>query len=220
MPESPNDTTVSFYDLPNEARKKIYEGVLKLPHPIFLFQDGGTRVETFAPDRPPRWLALLYTSHRMHEEAAATLYGANVYTLLDTGGEGSELAQGFLSCVGSGHAKMLSHLCITFPQILRKLGSFELSADGAKIFELLRAECPKLETLEAHLAGEPAIHLTGLKRLLCIPRCGRKSVKHSFPGLYYGSGPSKIPVDVIGTPSLIFSEETAMNLVLGRRRKS
>lgn len=38
MPESPNDTTVGFYDLPNEARKKIYEGVLKLPHPIFSFK--------------------------------------------------------------------------------------------------------------------------------------------------------------------------------------
>lgn len=159
MPGRPHSTTIGFFDLPNDARKKIYERVLKLPHPIFLFQDGDTRVETFAPDRPPNWLALLHTSHQMHQEAAAILYSTNVYTLLDANGQGSNLIQGFLRCIGKGHAKTLSHLCITFPTIHRNLGGFQLSPDDAKMFELIRAECSKLEILETHLSGKPAIHL-------------------------------------------------------------
>ncbi|KAI7326164.1 hypothetical protein KC326_g350 [Hortaea werneckii] len=164
MPGRPHNTTIGFFDLPDDARKKMYEGVLKLTHPIFLFQDGDTRVETFAPDRPPHWLALLHTSHQMHQEAAAILYSTNVYTMLDADGQGSKLIQGFLRCIGSGHAKTLSHLCITFPTIQRNLGGFQLGPDGAKMIELIRAECSKLEILETHLAGKLAIHLTETDR--------------------------------------------------------
>lgn len=176
MPRRPHDTTIGFFDLPNDARKKIYEGVLKLPHPIFLFQDGDTRVETFAPDRPPQWLALLHTSHQMHQEAAAILYRTNVFTLLDADGQGSELLQGFLRRIGKGHAKTLSHLCITFPTIERNAGGFQLAPDGAKMLELIRAECPKLEILEAHLAGRPAIHLTEADR--SMPDFTREALTH------------------------------------------
>ena len=100
----------------------------------------------------------------MHQEAAAILYSTNVFTLLDADGQGSKLIQGFLRCIGKGHAKTLSHLCITFPTIQRNPGGFQLDADGAKMFELLRTECSKLEILEAHLAGRPAIHLTEADR--------------------------------------------------------
>ncbi|KAI6801898.1 hypothetical protein KC361_g1467 [Hortaea werneckii] len=164
MPGRPHNTTTGFFDLPSNARKKIYEGVLKLSHPVFLFQDGDARVETFAPDRPSNWLALLHTSRQMHQEAAAVLYSANVYTLLDADGQGSELIRGFLKCIGSRHAKTLSHLCITFPTMQRNPGGFQLGPDGAKMFELIRAECSKLAILEAHLAGKSAIHLTETDR--------------------------------------------------------
>ena len=164
MPRRPYKTTIGFFDLPDDARKKIYKGVLKLPHPIFLFQDSDPRVEIFAPDRPPNWLALLYVSRQMYQEAAGILYSTNVYTLLDADGQGSELIQGFLRCIGSGHAKNLSHLCITFPTIQRNLGGFQLGQDGARMFELIRAECSKLEILETRLSGKPTMHLTETDR--------------------------------------------------------
>lgn len=62
--------------------------------------------------------------------------------------------------------------------------------------------------------------LKGLKCLLYIPRYSRRLVKYSFPRLYYASSLSKIPIDVIRILSLISLEETAINLVLGRRQKS
>lgn len=48
----------------NEIRNKSYRRMLVVAHPVFLFQDAGSRVETFAPDRPFRWLSLLYTNRQ------------------------------------------------------------------------------------------------------------------------------------------------------------
>ena len=62
----------SFFSLPREIRNKIYKTVLIVAHPVF-FQDAGSRVETFAPDRPFRWLSLLYTNRQMHNEAITVL---------------------------------------------------------------------------------------------------------------------------------------------------
>jgi hypothetical protein len=36
----------------NVLRNDIYEGVLYVPHLLYLFQDTGSRVETFAPEGP------------------------------------------------------------------------------------------------------------------------------------------------------------------------
>lgn len=176
MSEPTTDVMFGQFNIPGEARNRIYEVVLKLPHPIFLFQDGHTRVEAFALGRPRNWLALLYNSRRMHEEAAAVLYGMNTFVLLDTGMGGPELIHAFLNMIGDGHANMLSHLCITFPPIHRTFGGFEPSADGVKAFEQLRTKCSKLEVLEAHLVGQPAIDLTDVD--CCMPEFMPDALTH------------------------------------------
>jgi hypothetical protein len=75
---------ISFFSLPREIRNKIYKIVLIVAHPVFLFQDAGSRVETFAPDRPFRLLSLLYTNRQMHNEAIPVLYGMNNFSLVDS----------------------------------------------------------------------------------------------------------------------------------------
>lgn len=160
------DEKIGLLSLPEGARKQIFELVLKLRHPIFLFQDADTRVEAFAPERPRRWLALLYSSRRVYQEAAAVLYRRNTYYLLDEGMRGPELLRDFLDRIGDRQAEKLSHLCITFPTIHGALGSFELSSDGVGTLEQLRAKCSGLEILEAHLVGKPAVDLTDADRTM------------------------------------------------------
>ncbi|CAN9146254.1 unnamed protein product [Alternaria alternata] len=46
--------TGNFLDLPKGIRNNIYEKVLAVPHPIYLFQEPNSRVETFAPEKPSR----------------------------------------------------------------------------------------------------------------------------------------------------------------------
>jgi hypothetical protein len=42
----------NIFGLPRKIRNDIYERVFYVPHPLYLFQDTGSRVETFAPERP------------------------------------------------------------------------------------------------------------------------------------------------------------------------
>jgi len=50
--QSTSSSTIDFFGLPATARDRIYEIVLAIRHPIYLFEDSSSRVETFAPDRP------------------------------------------------------------------------------------------------------------------------------------------------------------------------
>ncbi|KAJ4191845.1 hypothetical protein NW767_010752 [Fusarium falciforme] len=73
----PTGSTVGFSDLPGTVRQDIYKRVLAVAHPIYLFRDFGPRVESFAPDKPKRWIALLYVNRQISGEAKVVLYGDN-----------------------------------------------------------------------------------------------------------------------------------------------
>ena len=154
---------ISFFSLPREIRNKIYKRVLIVAHPVFLFQDAGSRVETFAPDRPFRWLSLLYTNRQMHNEAISVLYGMNKFSLVDSTPQQVSLLQTFLDCIGSVNAGLLSHLCINFPvaeSIEGQRGKFKLRNDSLQTLKLLQEKSTNLTTLETLLYGKNSMDVT------------------------------------------------------------
>ena len=149
---------MSLLSLPRHIRDDIYRRVLVVAHPLFLFQDTGSGVvETFAPGRPVRWLALIYTNRQVHDEASAVLYGMNRFTLVDTTRRQVDLLQSFLNCIGSVNAGLLSHLCINFPvaeNINGQPGDIKLREDGFRSLKLLQDRCINLKTLETFVHNE------------------------------------------------------------------
>ena len=142
---------ISFFSLPREIRDRIYKTVLIVAHPIFLFQDAGPRVETFAPERPFRWLSLLYTNRQMHSEAVPVLYGMNSFSLVDTTPQQVDLLKNFLTCIGSVNAGLLSSLCVNFPaaeSMEGQPGNVKLRDDSLHSLKLLQERCTNLTTLE------------------------------------------------------------------------
>ena len=117
LPQPPNSAASALLHFPVKIRNNIYKEVLVVAHPIYLFQDPGCPVETFAPDRPRRWLALLHVNRQVRSEASVIVYGMNNFTLLRTPREPAGLLQAFLDCIGPSNASLLSHICINFPAL-------------------------------------------------------------------------------------------------------
>ncbi len=155
--------TISLFSLHSDIRKEIYNRVLVVAHPLYLFQDTGSGVvETFAPERPFRWLSLLYTNRQIHDEARAVLSGSNQFNLLDTTQQQGGLLQSFLDCITSVNASLLSHLSINFPVIKAiegQPGKAELGEDDMHSLTLLQEECTNLATLEILIHSENSKHL-------------------------------------------------------------
>lgn len=149
----PTDSTaINFFGLPSKARKDIYERVLTVAHPLYVFRDTGPRVETFAPDKPPQWRTLLFVNRKMNSEASAVLYGTNSFTLLDTTRREIGLLQAFLDCIGPVNANLLSHLCINFPDIEGQPGQPRCLREGSlQDLKLLQEKCTNMTTLETHV---------------------------------------------------------------------
>ncbi len=146
-----NPATARFFILPREIRENIYKAVLTVDHPLYLFRGSGSRVESFAPEKPFRWLALLYTNRQIYSEAVAVLYRMNIFTLMDTTQHQAELLQYFLDCIGSENASLLTHLCINFPLIegmKDKPETVKLSKDSLQSLKLLEDNFTSLTTLE------------------------------------------------------------------------
>lgn len=108
---------VNLLGLPTRVLKRIYRRVLWVPHPLYLFQEPGSRVESFAPDRPKQWLALPYANRQICREAATVLYETNRFHLVDVTEQQVSLLRSFLGCIGPVNAASLSYLCINFPVI-------------------------------------------------------------------------------------------------------
>jgi hypothetical protein len=154
-----------FFSLPAKVRKRIFESVLIVTHPIFLFQGYGTQVEAFAPEKPRKWLAPLQTSRQMHEEASAVLYGSNRFNLVDTTEKQPDLLHSFLACIGPSNSGALTHLCIKFPSVEKsqdRAQRFELTKESLSSLSLLQQECTSLKTLEVFLHNQEATGLTHL----------------------------------------------------------
>ncbi|KFZ08255.1 hypothetical protein V502_09458 [Pseudogymnoascus sp. VKM F-4520 (FW-2644)] len=155
---------MSLLSLPRNIRDDIYRRVLAVAHPLYLFKDSGsTVVETFGPEIPRRWRALLYTNRQVYDEASAVLYGLNHFTLVDTTQKQVVLLETFLNCIGSANAGLLSHLCINFPVaegVDGKPGEVVLREDGLRSLKLLQDKCINLRTLEAFVHNENSRGLT------------------------------------------------------------
>lgn len=151
FPQSTGSTPINFFNLPSKARNNIYKRVLIVAHPLYLFQDAGSRVETFAPDKPLRWNALLYTNRQMNSEASAVLYGMNNFALLDGTRQDVGLVEAFLNCIGPMNSSLLSHLSIDFPVMEGQSGNSKLREDSLESLKFLQEKCTNLATLETHL---------------------------------------------------------------------
>lgn len=144
-------TPANFFDLPKGVRDNIYKRLLVLRHPLYIFQEPNSRIESFAPDKPFRWLALLYTNRQIYSESRAVLYGMNHFHLVDITPLQADLLQSFLDCIGTANAASLSYLCVNFPVAERlsgQIGRVELSTDSMQSVRLYRDKCPQLSTLE------------------------------------------------------------------------
>ncbi|KFY93586.1 hypothetical protein V498_04341 [Pseudogymnoascus sp. VKM F-4517 (FW-2822)] len=154
---------MSLLSLPRNIRDDIFKRVLVVRHPLYLFQDKYSAVvETFGPEIPVRWLALLYTNRQVHDEASAVLYGLNRFILVDTTPQQVRLLQSFLNCIGSVNAGLLSHLCINFPvaeMVGEQPGEILLREDGLRSLKLLQDNCINLKTLENFVHRENSTYL-------------------------------------------------------------
>lgn len=154
---------IGFLDLPKWVRQNVYKRVLVVGHSVHLFQDFGPRVETFAPDRPKRWLALLYTNRQVYGEAKAVLYGKNNVYLMDRPQQQDVLLRSFLNGLGSLNADFLSRLSISFPVAERtqdQSDTVKIREDSLQNLSLLQEKCTKLTTLEMNISTENSSFLT------------------------------------------------------------
>ena len=145
----PVSGNIGFFSLPRKIRDNIYKEVLRVRHPIYLFQDGSPRVETFGPERPLRWLELLKVNRQTNTEASEVLFKVNHFTLLDERMPQDQLLKAFLTCIGPANSASLSHLSISFPTF--EEGPSEdpkLRQDSRQRMKLLHDHCTNLETLE------------------------------------------------------------------------
>jgi hypothetical protein len=148
--------------LPRKIRARIYQTVLYVPHPLYLFQDTGSKVETFAPERPHRWLALLQVNRQIHEEAAEVLFGMNNFTLLDERRPQDLLLKAFLTCIGPVNSASLTHLSMDFPTLEGPLGEVKLKDDSLQRLKLFQRHCTNLTTLETSFSVK---HVRDLDRV-------------------------------------------------------
>ncbi|KAJ0420344.1 hypothetical protein BJY00DRAFT_301546 [Aspergillus carlsbadensis] len=141
-----NLASVNFFSLPTNVRTSVYKLTLAVPHPLYLFEDTGSRLGVFAPGKPRQWLAF------------AVLYVVNQFTFEEVGStrhEGRSL-RSFLQSISSNNSRYLSHLCIKFPALQRIGGQPEeikLAEASLQNLERLRSECWNLKTLETLVYG-------------------------------------------------------------------
>lgn len=142
---------VTLLGLPKGVRLKIYGYALVLLHPVYIFQEPGSVLETFAPEKPKRWLGLLYANRQIHEEASTVLYGMNHFHLMDITQQQAALLESFINCVGPTNAASISWLCINFPVTQntdQQPGMVKLRDDSLRSLVLLQDNCTNLSTLE------------------------------------------------------------------------
>lgn len=152
--QSTGSASTSFLSLPIEIRIDIYNRVLAVPYSLYIFQEPGCPVESFAPEKHYAWLALLFTNRQVSGEAGAVLYGSNHFTLeeVESKRHQDSLLESFFNCIGPANAGSLSHFCINFPATEQteevQSGEIRLTEGSLKNLRLLQKECTKLNTLE------------------------------------------------------------------------
>lgn len=155
---------VGILTLPVEIRYDIFKRLLAVPEALYLFQDPGSLMEAFMPNKPHAWLALLHTSRQISYEARVVLYGSNRFTLeeVEVASYRSNILKSFINSIGSVNASFLSQLRISFPATERvdgQSGEIRLREDTLQRLQLLQNECTGLKTLEALIYGKSSSYL-------------------------------------------------------------
>ncbi|KAB8211946.1 hypothetical protein BDV34DRAFT_219162 [Aspergillus parasiticus] len=152
-----------FLRLPIDLRKNIYSQVLAVAHPLFLFQDPGCRIELFGPERPPQWLALLYTNRQISDEAKTVLHSTNEFAFEEETKRQGNLLKSFLDCIGSVNAGFLSYIRMSFPAtegVDDQLDEIRIREDGWQTLRLLQEHCANLKALETLVYGPNCVLIT------------------------------------------------------------
>lgn len=151
--------STGFLSLPRNARDRIYEKSLIVPPPIVLFEGPPSQgVESFAPQKPAQWPALLLVNRQLHDEARSVLYGHNHFNLVDTSQGEIAVIQSFLARIGPSSAGSLTHLSISFPAVeytsSQEPGSSAVKEEGFESLKILQEKCTNIQTLELYVYGE------------------------------------------------------------------
>jgi hypothetical protein len=134
-----------FFNIPHACRDNIYQQLLCLRHPIYLFQEPGSRVETFAPERLVKWLALLRVSRQIAREASAIFYATNQFYLVDIMEQQVNLLQAFLDCIVSVNAAKIASYMHQFPHWRKKHAEPAPSSGSLQEFEASGTRCSSQE---------------------------------------------------------------------------
>lgn len=138
--------------LPYELREIIYQYVLVVAPPLYLYHDRGSdKIQLFTPERRRQWLALLFTNRQIYVEATPILYSSAQFTIIDVTHNQAHLLQCFLNRIGPVNARYLSNLCINFPFLASgssQKGMIILLNDDVRCLKLLQEYCVGLRTLE------------------------------------------------------------------------
>jgi hypothetical protein len=205
MSGSSSESVLGFLRLPIEIRNDIYQRVLTLSNPLYLFQDPGSRVETFSPEIHSQWLAFLYINRQIYYEARAVLYGRNHFTLMEVeiAQHRSSLLKSFINTIGPLNAGFLSHISISFPATENRKtsedqpGKIRLREDSLQSLQLLQTQCTRLRTLETLVSGKNYTNL--IKADNQFAREALSEVNAQFRGI---ASLNKIIVRIYsGTPS-------------------
>lgn len=142
----------NLFSLPVDIRHRIYQQVVAVPHPLYIFQDSpGHKLGLFAPDRPCRWLALLYATRCFRTEASPLVYSSNHFAFMDTNRHQADLLQAFLDGIGRANASHLCHVTINFPVTEThgdQLLQYRIQQDDLRSLQLLQDRCKRLQILE------------------------------------------------------------------------
>jgi len=151
-----------------EARKDAYNKMLVASSPIFVFQESASRpIEFFVPGKPTQWPALPLAKclEYNEQETNAVFYGSNHFNLVDTTTQReTSILQAFLVSPTPTHARLISHMSLSFPGLEAVQGRPEalgLTQDGIHTLKLLQDYCVNLTTLELYVHKSNAFGLVG-----------------------------------------------------------
>lgn len=143
----------NFLNLPKEIRLTIYGMTLALQTPMtfYLFQDSGSRIESFRSAQRKIPLDILHVNRKTHGEAASVLYSVSRFNVVDTMERQFKLLNAFLTSIGPANAASIRCLCIGFPgggggTSLQEIAGPQQNDLGS--LELLKERCSTLTTLE------------------------------------------------------------------------
>ncbi|CAM1503387.1 Fc.00g081630.m01.CDS01 [Cosmosporella sp. VM-42] len=141
-----------------ESRKDAYNKILVALGPVFVFQESASRpIEFFVPGKPTQWPALALEKCREYneQETNAVFYGSNHFHLVDTTTRReTSILQAFLVSLTSTHARLLSHISLSFPALEAVQGqpqTLGVQQDGMRSLKLLQDYCNNLQILELYV---------------------------------------------------------------------